>query len=156
MRQILRAHELRADDWRYPGESGPGPLVLDYAALLAAAASAPLPAPSGVSIGPVDDVERLAPLVAQLDLVVVQFPKAGEGRGFTQAQLLRQRLGYQGELRAAGYVKRDQLYLLARCGFDAFELSAGEDPQAALAALSSFSVAYQQAPGTRWRPRLRS
>ena len=40
-------------------------------------------------------------------------------------------------------VKRDQVFLLARCGFDAIELAPGEDPEAARRALSRYSVAYQ-------------
>jgi uncharacterized protein (DUF934 family) len=32
---------------------------------------------------------------------------------------------------------------MAQCGFDAFELRAGEDPQEALAALADFSELYQ-------------
>jgi uncharacterized protein (DUF934 family) len=44
-------------------------------------------------------------------------------------------------------VKRDQVFLLARCGFDAIELAAGEDLEAARRALGRYSVAYQ--PGER-------
>jgi uncharacterized protein (DUF934 family) len=109
-----------------------------------------------VSLAPTDNVELLAPLVARLALVVIQFEKSGDGRGYTQAQLLRQRLGYGGELRAAGAVQRDHLYLLARCGFDAFDLDASVDPRAALAQLERYSVAYQGAADTLVRPRRRA
>lgn len=71
------------------------------------------------------------------------FPKIGEGRGFSHARLLRQRYRYAGELRAHGAIKRDQLFFLARCGFDSFDLDPTEDLPAALAALNAFSVAYQ-------------
>jgi uncharacterized protein (DUF934 family) len=57
--------------------------------------------------------------------------------------MLRQRYGYAHELRARGVVKRDQLFFLARCGFDAFELDPAEDLAASLPALNTFSVAYQ-------------
>jgi uncharacterized protein (DUF934 family) len=58
--------------------------------------------------------------------------------------VLRERLKFAGELRATGYVRRDQLFFLARCGFNSFELSAADfaDPRAAL---STFSWAYQPA-----------
>jgi len=46
-------------------------------------------------------------------------------------------------------------YLLARCGFDAFDLDAGEDPQAARAQLERYSVAYQGAADTLVHPRRR-
>jgi uncharacterized protein (DUF934 family) len=35
------------------------------------------------------------------------------------------------------------LFLLARCGFDAFDLDPAEDLAASLPALNTFSVAYQ-------------
>jgi len=66
-----------------------------------------------------------------------------DGRGYSIARLLRERYGWRGELRAIGDVLRDQLFYLTRCGFDAFELRAGQDAQAALTALADFSEAYQ-------------
>jgi len=153
MRQILSQRELRTDRWRYPGEPGEGPLVQTLDELLAAAADA---APLGVRLGPADEVERLAPFLARLELVVLQFPAVGDGRGYSQAQLLRGRHGYRGELRAAGAVRRDQLFLLARCGFDSFDFAAGEDPQAALAYFETYSLAYQGTVGNLVRPRLRA
>jgi len=156
MRKTLWRRELRAEAWRYPGESGEGQLVLTLEALLQAAAAGQLAAAGvGVSVGPTDDVELLAPWAGRLALVVVLFEKSGDGRGFTQAQLLRQRVGYAGELRAGGVVKRDHLYLLARCGFDAFDLDAGEDLDAARAQLERYSVAYQGAADTLVHPRRR-
>jgi len=153
MRQILSRRELRADRWRYPGEHGDGPQVQALAELLAAVAPA---APVGVRLAPADEVERLAPFVPHLELVIVHFDSVGDGRGYSQAQLLRDRLGYRGELRAAGAVRRDQLFLLARCGFDSFEFAAGEDPGAALARLDAYSVAYQRSSGTLVSPDLRA
>jgi uncharacterized protein (DUF934 family) len=154
MRQILRQHELGRDPWRYPGEAGSGPQLLTLAELLAAAPL--LPAGVGVYIGPTDDVLLLAGVIDKVVLVVVHFEKNGDGRGFSQAQVLRQQLRFAGELRAAGELKRDHLYLLARCGFDAFDLDPSEDRGAALAQLQRFSVAYQRSSGTLVQPRLRT
>ena len=146
MRQIIRQREIVADAWRQPGEAGDGPVVQPSAEFLAALLAGQAPQQgAGVRIGPTDEVERLGPHLGRVALVIVDFPKNGDGRGFTQAQLLRQRYRYTGELRATGAVFRDHMFYLARCGFDAFELAPGEDPQAALAALHSFSVAYQGA-----------
>ena len=75
--------------------------------------------------------------------VEVNFPKFGDGRGYSIARLLRERYGYRGELRAVGQITRDLLFFLESCGFDAFELRAGEDPQEALAAFDDFSESYQ-------------
>ncbi len=153
MRQILRQRELTSDSWRYPDEAGSGAQALPFATIVAAAAA--LPAGSGVVIGPTCDVRLLAPCVGRLALIVVHFEKNGDGRGFSQAQVLRQQLDYRRELRASGAIKRDHIFLLARCGFDAFDLDPAEDAQAALAELGRFSVAYQQSSGTLVRPRLR-
>jgi uncharacterized protein (DUF934 family) len=76
--------------------------------------------------------------------VEVHFPKFGDGRGFSIARLLRERLGYRGELRAVGHITRDLLLFLERCGFDAFELRDGDDPHEALASLDDFSHSYQR------------
>jgi uncharacterized protein (DUF934 family) len=76
-------------------------------------------------------------------LIAVNFPKMGDGRGHSIARLLRERHGWQGELRAIGYVIRDLLFDLSRCGFDAFSLREGEDLQAALSAFNDFSEGYQ-------------
>jgi uncharacterized protein (DUF934 family) len=153
MRQILRQRELTADDWRYPGEAGSGPQALSFEQCMAAGAA--LPPGSGVVVGPTDDVRRLAPLLDRLVLIVVHYEKNGDGRGYSQAQVLRQQLGYRSELRAAGALKRDHLFLLARCGFDSFDLDPAEDALAALAQLGRFTVAYQGASGTLVQPRLR-
>jgi uncharacterized protein (DUF934 family) len=148
MRRIIRRREIRADDWRYPGEEGPGPLVQPLAEFTAAVNAGEAPAAgAGVRLAPADAVEQFAPYLQRVALVVVEFPQSGDGRGFTHAQLLRQRYRYTGELRAAGAIKRDQLFFLARCGFDAFDLDPSENLEAALAAFDTFSVAYQSASG---------
>jgi uncharacterized protein (DUF934 family) len=95
-----------------------------------------------------DDLERIVADLARLPLVAVNFPKAVDGRGYSTARLLRERYGYRGELRAIGDVQRDQLLALSRCGFDAFALKEGTDPQAALSAFSDFSEAYQSSVDT--------
>jgi uncharacterized protein (DUF934 family) len=146
MRRIIRRRELVADDARYAGEeAGAGTRqVVPLADFVAAQASGQA-AVAGVAvlIGPTDEVESLAPRLALLSLIVVDFPKIGEGRGYSQARLLRQRYGYRAELRARGALKRDQLFFLARCGFDSFDLDPAENLEAALGALNDFSVAYQ-------------
>ena len=144
MRQIIRQREIVADRWRYAGEDGTGPVVQGLSELLAAVQAGTAPADGlGVRLDPADEVEKLAPHLGRVALVVLHFPKDGEGRGFTQAQLLRRRYRYTGELRAAGALKRDYLFFLARCGCDAFDLHPAEDLQAALAYFSTFSAAYQ-------------
>jgi len=95
---------------------------------------------------PTDDPAAVAQRLARAARVEVHFPKFGDGRGFSIGRLLRERYGYQGELRAVGHITRDHLFFLESCGFDAFELREGEDPYAALAAFDDFSESYQASP----------
>jgi len=76
-------------------------------------------------------------------IVAVNFPKFGDGRGFSTGRLLRERYGWRGELRAIGDIFRDQLFYLASVGFDSFVLREGEDPHEALAGFKVFSESYQ-------------
>lgn len=99
----------------------------------------------GVVLEPADDPAVLAEGVQVLPLIAVRFPAFTDGRGFSTARLLRERLGYKGELRAIGDIFRDQVFYLVRCGFDAFVLREGEDEQGALAALHEFTEVYQAA-----------
>jgi uncharacterized protein (DUF934 family) len=96
----------------------------------------------GVILAPAHNVELLVPDLARLDLVGAEFPNPSEGRGYTQGRLLRERWKFAGELRAAGAIRRDQLFFLARCGFNSFELPESELAGAS-SALSTFSAAYQ-------------
>jgi uncharacterized protein (DUF934 family) len=101
------------------------------------------PSPPDLVLEPGDDPALLAGALAALRVIAVNFPKYGDGRGYSIARLLRERYGYQGELRATGVVARDHLLAMAQCGFDTFELREGEDAQAAFAAFGDFSEAYQ-------------
>ncbi len=99
----------------------------------------------GVSLSPTDDLMNLVPHLSTLDLVAVQFPRYGDGRGYSQARLLRERHGYTGELRAVGEVLGDQLAYMLRCGMDSFYLLDSKDVALALRCFDDFSVAYQAA-----------
>jgi len=100
----------------------------------------------GVRLAPSESVESLSDVLPHLALVAVEFPGVGEGRGFSYGRLLRDRLGFKGELRAVGAaVKQDKIFLLARCGFDSFELPPEEKADETLAALRRYDVVYQPA-----------
>ena len=60
---------------------------------------------------------------ARLSLIVLEFPKFRDGRAFSWARMLRTRLGYRGEIRAAGDFLYDQLAFMTRVGIDSFEVS---------------------------------
>jgi uncharacterized protein (DUF934 family) len=103
----------------------------------------------GVRLEPHEDPAEIAPDLAHFALVAVNFPKFGDGRGFSTARLLRERYGYRGELRAVGQVGRDHLYFMEQCGFAAFLLREGEDAHEALAAFDDFSEGYQASAARR-------
>ena len=78
-----------------------------------------------------DDCQHLA-------MIAVTLPVFRDGRAFSTARLLRQRYGFQGELRACGHILQDQLAFLLRCGVDVVEVDdriSLEDWQEALAEL---------------------
>ena len=79
----------------------------------------------------------------RLGVIAVNFPKFGDGRGYSIARLLRERYRYRGELRAIGDVLHDHLDFMEQCGFDAFLLREDQDPQAALSAFGTFGESYQ-------------
>jgi len=99
--------------------------------------------PPDLVLEPTDDPAVLAGAVGLARVIAVNFPKFGDGRGYSIGRLLRERYGYKGELRATGEVARDHLQAMAQCGFDSFQLREGEDPQEALAAFDDFSDSYQ-------------
>jgi uncharacterized protein (DUF934 family) len=93
-------------------------------------------------LGPDDDVEHLKPWLPELPLIAVDFPSFRDGRGYSQAYLLRTRLGWTGELRAIGDVLRDQLSHMRQCGFDSFAVRADKSAEDALKGLAGMSVLY--------------
>jgi uncharacterized protein (DUF934 family) len=147
MRYILRQREIVADEWAHLGEqvAAGAALIVPLTELRAEDSRwRDWRGPLGVRLRPADPVEELAAELPRLKLVAVEFPNASDGRGYSQGRLLRTRLGFSGELRALGAgVRQDQVYLLARCGFDSIELAPGEDLHAARRALARYSVAYQ-------------
>ena len=92
---------------------------------------------------PHDDPAAFADRLGRAARVEVNFPKFGDGRGYSIGRLLRERYGYTGELRAVGQVTRDHLFYLESCGFDAFLLRDGENAAEALGGFEDFSESYQ-------------
>jgi uncharacterized protein (DUF934 family) len=96
----------------------------------------------GILLAPTDDPAAIATDAATVPIVAVDFPKSGDGRGFSTARLLRERYRFRGELRAVGDVLRDQLFALRECGFDAFLIRADRSAADALAGLYDFESVY--------------
>ena len=78
--------------------------------------------------------------VQRIDL---HFPKFTDGRAFSQAFLLRRRLGFKGEICATGDVLIDQLVQMQRSGFDLAVLREGQNLADAQRQLTRYSAFYQ-------------
>lgn len=144
-RRLLRDRQIVVDDWGYTFE--PGPVqgrILSMDEWLTEPTWSGTGNRLGVVLKPEHKVELLAPSLARFELIAAEFPGPGEGRGYSQGRVLRERYGFRGELRALGYVRYDQIFFLARCGFNSFELPEGE-LAAAAKAFSTFSAEYQPA-----------
>ncbi|MGO9134634.1 MAG: DUF934 domain-containing protein [Methylovirgula sp.] len=77
----------------------------------------------GLTLEPDDSIEDIGPDLQHLALIAISFPKFTDGRAYSQARLIRGRLGFTGRLRATGDVLFDQLQLMTRCGFDSFDIA---------------------------------
>lgn len=73
-----------------------------------------------------DDVEQVVPYLDRLALVAVDFPSFSDGRGFSAARILREQIGYRGDIRAIGKYILDQVPLARRCGVTSFDISKPE------------------------------
>ena len=102
----------------------------------------------GVWLDSHDEPETLAGVVNELPVIAVNFPKFSDGRGYSIARLLRERLSYRNELRAVGDVLLDQLQFMKRCGFDTYVLRADKDINKAARCLNFFTQGYQAATDT--------
>jgi uncharacterized protein (DUF934 family) len=149
MRRLIKQRDVVVDEWRYAEEDPQGrerALILPLARWQQERERWRLwDGRLGVRLTPSDSVAALEQDFLRIGLVAIEFGGLAEGRGYSEAQLLRKRYKFTGEVRAVGKIQRDQLFYLARCGFDAFELPEEADLEAALTAFDDFSVAYQSA-----------
>jgi uncharacterized protein (DUF934 family) len=145
-RRLLRDRRIVEDEWLYADEATgdqSAALIVSFeqwqnepATWIARASRL------GIVLSAAHKVEQLAPDLGRFALIAADFSGPSEGRGYSQARLLRERWNFKGELRATGYVRRDQLFFLARCGFNSFELP-DSDIEDAHTAFCTFSAAYQ-------------
>lgn len=101
----------------------------------------------GVRLEPDGDLDALIGCeLHELWLVELPFASFAEGRGYSQARLLRSRHDFHGDIRASGDVSLDRLAFMERCGFNEFALPEGRDLYDALRAFDEVELRYQ--PGT--------
>lgn len=158
MAQIIRDRKIVEDDWIKLDDRAPmpaaGKILISYARWRANNTTLMSRGNTGIAIPSHLDVSELRDDLPYLSLIAVLFvfiqprPEGGrifDGRGYSQARLLRERYGYQAEIRATGEVFRDAVYYLHRCGINAFEVKPGQDLADALNAFNDFTIAYQGA-----------
>jgi uncharacterized protein (DUF934 family) len=93
----------------------------------------------------------------RLSLIVLEFPVFRDGRPFSWARMLRERMAFTGEIRAAGPFLYDQIAFLHRVGVDAFEVPEGFTLDRFNRALAEMTDVYQpSADGKRTIRELRS
>ncbi len=155
MREIIKDKAIVNDDWTIlhlaEGETPDtasvpeGKVIVPLAVWEAQRTALKKRAEIGVWLASHERPEVLKEDVSKLSVIAVDFPKFSDGRGFSIAYNLRQRLGYDGELRAIGDVLRDQMFYMQRVGFNAFATRGDRSIHDALKGLFDFSEAYQTA-----------
>jgi uncharacterized protein (DUF934 family) len=78
-----------------------------------------------------------------IERIELDFPKFADGRAFSQAFLLRRRLGFAGDIRATGDVLIDQLVQMQRTGFSSAVLKDGKDAAEAARQFARYPQYYQ-------------
>ncbi len=150
---IIKDRQIVPDDWtvlRLAENELPqdvvvaaGKIIVPLSVWLAQRETLKLRSDLGIWLNTDDRPETLQEDVALFQVIAVNFPKFGDGRGYSIAYLLRERLGFGGELRAIGDVLRDQMFYMQRVGFNAFAPRADRDINEALKSLGDFSEVYQ-------------
>jgi phosphoadenosine phosphosulfate reductase len=109
--------------------------------------------PVGVAISASKDAVGELGEAAKRPLVALKFDKFADGRAFSYAELLRERHGFKGELRAIGEVLLDEIALMRRCGFTSFEVTDANTLRALKEGrLPKGALFYQPALGPREAP----
>ncbi|WP_259782648.1 DUF934 domain-containing protein [Aestuariispira ectoiniformans] len=145
---LIKKGHIVEDSWRYLGEDEAptsGDKILIPLAVWAEHREGLLETNTnyGVVLQPGDEVDALVADLDRLDVVVVTFPAFSDGRGFSQARLLRERHGFRGEIRAAGHIIQDQYLYLDRSGVDTLEVADEKAVKGWLEAIEEISVFYQ-------------
>jgi len=152
-KEIIRGREVVADDWSVlrlletdAAETvvvPEGKIIVPLTVWLAQKDTLSARAELGVWIAADERFEALKGDSDRFAVIAVDFPKFSDGRGYSIAFNVRKRLGYKGELRAIGDVLRDQLFSMARVGFNAYATRQDRSIHDALKGLTVFSETYQ-------------
>jgi uncharacterized protein (DUF934 family) len=126
--ELYRGGRFVADDVAYVADGEPLPanalaIVSKQRYLAERAAFDAWPGRLGLVLETADTLDGLEGALERFATIVLRFARYADGRPYSLAHRLRHRLGYRGELRAAGDVLQDQIVFMLRGGFDALEIS---------------------------------
>ncbi len=152
--QIIRNRELSRSHWRHELESleqtrtselVAGDIVVsfqrwlaDWEQLLARGTKIAVRLEASESLS-----DLLTTEFHELWMIELVFESFAQGRGYSQARLLRERHGFLGDLRAVGDVSYDRIAFMERCGVNEFSLNKALNPNETLGAFNEVSVRYQ-------------
>lgn len=100
-------------------------------------------APLGIQLKSSENPELLGDDLSRFSVIVLEFPVFRDGRAFSWARMLRQRLGFGGEIRATGHFLYDQIAYMHRVGFDAWNVPDGFPLEQFNRALGEITNVYQ-------------
>jgi uncharacterized protein (DUF934 family) len=98
----------------------------------------------GVLIKPADDVTLLKDSLNKIALIALDFVGFDDGRGYSQAALIRNRWGYSGEIRGIN-THLDQLQFMLRSGVSTYDLQEQYQGSNEHDYTHGFSICYQAA-----------
>lgn len=144
---IIKNGVIVDDRWIYVGDSDPippaAPVIVSLPRWQAERdALVDRNAPVGVRLTSNEQAESIATDLDALDLIAIEFPTIGDGRGYSNGRLLRERYGFARELRATGGLVRDIFPMLRQCGFDSIEARDKVEAAAWCGAVEAITVTY--------------
>ena len=149
MQNLINLNSALENDWTFLEEgaevAASGKIIVPLAVWLENTDALSQRGDIAVSLKGDDDPLLLKDSIGKLNLITVNFPAFADGRGYSLARLLRERLNFEGDVRAEGDVLIDQLYYMKRCGFSSFLLKEGLSAEKALNYFATFSDPYQLA-----------
>ena len=92
-----------------------------------------------------DSISQLPSSLKSIPVIAIHFPAFMDGRGYSLARQIREQKDYQGELRAIGQFFQDQVFMMKRCGFDAYLVPDDADLESYITTLGLLTDYYQAA-----------
>lgn len=144
---LIKNHKFIEDTWVYyepdlePSEHVQG-VIFTLQNFTACSHHVPRDLKLGIKLANHDPVNAISEYIDSIDLISLEFPAFSDGRAFSQAQSLRQQLGYGGEIRATGNVLVDQYAFMLQCGFDSFQVPRSTNLEQWKAAARIFPATY--------------